>query len=72
MRSFSYIPDAGFSESTIFLPVLVGGFSDTPDASEILMSFTYTLRVQWFQRGLSLTVLMLTEFNGEFLLHSGC
>ena len=47
-EEFSYIPDASFSESTLFLPVLVCGFSDTPDASQILMSFTYTLRVQWF------------------------
>ena len=36
MRRFSYIPDASFSESTLFLPVLVWGFSDTPDASQIL------------------------------------
>ena len=48
VRSFSYIPDASFSESTLFLPVLVWGFSDTSDASQILMSFIYTLRVQWF------------------------
>ena len=48
MRSFSYIPDASFSESTLFLPVLVWGFSDNPDASQIWMNFTYTLRVQWF------------------------
>ena len=71
MRSFSYIPDASFSESTLFPPVLVWGFSDTPNASKRLMSFTYTLRVQWLW-GLYLTVLMLTEFNGEFLLHYGC
>ena len=43
---FRYIPDASFSESAPFPPVLVWGFSDTPDASQILMSFTYTLRVQ--------------------------
>ena len=48
MRSFSYIPDASFSESTLFLPVLVLDFSDTPDASQNLMSFIYTLCVQWF------------------------
>ena len=48
VRSFSYIPDASFSESTLFMPVLVWGFSGTPDASQNLMSFTYTLRVQWF------------------------
>ena len=47
-EEFSYIPDASFSESTLFLPVLVWGFSDTPDASQILVNFTYTLRVQWF------------------------
>ena len=45
---FQLHPDASFSESAPFLPVLVWGFSDTPDASQILMSFTYTLRVQWF------------------------
>ena len=45
MRSFSYIPDASFSESTLFLPVLVWGFSDTPDARQILMSVTNTLLV---------------------------
>ena len=47
-EEFSYIPDASFSESALFLPALVSDFSDTPDASQILMSFTYTLRVQWF------------------------
>ena len=45
-EEFSYIPDASFSESTLFLPVLVWGFSYTPDAIQILMSFTYTLHVQ--------------------------
>ena len=37
VRSFSYIPDAGFSESTLFLPVLVWAYSDTPDASQIFI-----------------------------------
>ena len=60
VRRFSYIPDANFSESTLFLPVLVWGFSDTPDASQLLMRFTYSLRVQWFSWGLYLTVLMLS------------
>ena len=47
-EEFSYIPDASFCESTLFLPVLVWGFSYIPDTIQILMSFTYTLHVQWF------------------------
>ena len=63
-EEFSYIPDASFSEYALFLPALVSDFSDTPDASQILMSFTYTLRCTHLFSN--------AEFNGEFLLHSGC
>ena len=48
LHTSCYIPDASFNESTLFLPALVWGFFDTPDTSQILMSFGYTLRVQWF------------------------
>ena len=54
LSGFSSVKSLSYTFTVIFVAVSVwAGFSDTPDARQILRrSFTYTPRAQWFERGI--------------------